>query len=130
MLGSRKLRQWAQAFNKSKVQLVYSFVPGFQGFLCKYSHPALSHRWLRLHQYKHVEQQSCAGKATQQHQRSWVGYRCRSRAAQHEWTSQNSRTPFLHRVEVAVHKGLSLGLGLALRPGRAQTGWAHFPIYK
>lgn len=130
MLGSRKLRQWAQAFTKPEVQLVYGFVPGFQGFLCKYSHSAVSHLWLHLHLYKRVEQQSCTGKATQQHRCSWVGYRCRSRAARHEWTSQNSRTPLLHRVEAAMHEGLSLWLGLARQPGRAHTTWAHFPIYK
>lgn len=124
VLGSRKLRQRAQAFTKPKVQLAYGFVPGFQGFLCKYSHSAVSHLWLHLHLYKRVERQSCTGKATQQHQCSWVGYRCRSRAAQHEWTSQNSRTPLLHRVGGGYARRTVpvAGAGTAARKGTHHPG--------
>lgn len=100
--GSRKLRQRAQAFKKHEVQLVYSLVPNFQGFMqmqpphCKPQALALALAQSRA---------AVIGKQ-HEHQCSWAGYWCRSRAVQHAYRSQSNRTALPSRVGVAV-QGLS-----------------------
>lgn len=103
MLSSRKRRQRAQAFNTPKVQLVYGFVPGFQGFLCKYRHPAARHQWLYLHH--------AACGAAQLYWDSNKAAPARLGGIQVRIQSCMARVDNpLHRGEVAVHEGLSLGL--------------------
>lgn len=59
----------------------------FSGLFMQIQAPCCKPSELYLHRYKHAEQQSCTGKATKQPQCGGVGYRCRSRAAWHEWTT-------------------------------------------
>lgn len=125
VLGITELRQWAKAFNKHQVQLVYSFVTGFQGFLCKYSHPAVSHRW--LHQCKQCRAAELCWESNTAAQPSWVDTDTDPGVHSRSGEGRTAGDPRC-RVEMSMHKRLSLRQ--ALQPGRAHTAQAPFPVHE